>query len=73
MDRQPVQSSLIRSVGYDPGDSVLEIEIVAQGRTRVYEFHDVPYSVFTELMDADSKGTYFNEFVRDLYSYEELD
>jgi hypothetical protein len=69
MDRQPVDSSLIRSVGYDLTASVLEVELQESGR--VYRYFDVPYSVVEELMTAESKGGYFNEHVRDLYAYEE--
>jgi hypothetical protein len=67
MERQPVTSSLIRSVGYDLVGSILEIELVEPNR--VYTFYDVPFSVYDELMEAPSKGTYFNEFIRDLYAY----
>ena len=67
MERQPVVSSLIRSVGYDFAASILEIELVEPNR--VYTFYDVPFSVYDELMEAPSKGTYFNEFIRDLYAY----
>jgi hypothetical protein len=70
MDRQPVESSLIRSVGYDLDNSILEVEFVESGR--VYEYFDIPLSVYTELMEAESKGTYFNESIRDLYSYQEV-
>jgi KTSC domain len=69
MDRQPVDSRLIRSVGYDPIASVLDIELLEGGR--VYSYFDVPYSVAEELMTAESKGAYFNEHVRDMYAYEE--
>src|SRR5262249_41091360 len=68
VERQPVDSSLIRSVGYDLPSSILEIELVEPNR--VYEFFDVPFSVYTELMEAESKGSYFNEFIRDLYAYQ---
>jgi hypothetical protein len=69
MERQPVDSSLIRSVGYDPTDSILEVELLEAGR--VYRYFDVPYSVAEELMSAESKGAYFNEHVRDMYAFEE--
>ena len=68
MERQTVASSLIRSVGYDPAGSILEVELVEPNR--VYTFYDVPYSVYDELLEAPSKGQYFNEFIRDLYAYE---
>jgi hypothetical protein len=70
MDRQPIESSLLRSVGYDLDNSILEVEIVENGR--VYEYFDVPLSIYTELMEAESKGAYFNESIRDLYSYQEV-
>ena len=70
MDRQPVESRLIRSVGYDLPSSILELELLSQP-VRVYRYFDVPYSVFEELMSAESKGAYFNEHVRDMYAYEE--
>lgn len=69
MDRQPVESSLIRSIGFDPVSSILEVELVEP--RRVYVYYDVPFSVYDELMDAPSKGHYFNENIRDLYAYEE--
>ena len=68
MERQTVASSLIRSVGYDPAGSILEIEFIEP--RRIYTFYDVPYSVYNELMEAPSKGRYFNEFIRDDYPYE---
>jgi hypothetical protein len=66
-----VVSSLIRSVGYDLTDSILEVEFVEGDR--VYAYYDVPLSVYSELMDAESPGAYFNEYIRDMYSYEELE
>ena len=71
MERQPVDSSLIRSVGYDLPNSILEIELVESNRA--YEYFDVPLSVYTELMEAESKGSYFNEFIKDLYAYQEVE
>lgn len=71
MDRLPIDSSLIRSIGYDFPNSVLEVELLPNGR--VYRYYDVPLSIYNELMAADSKGSYFNEWVRDLYPYEELE
>ena len=70
MYRRPVDSSLIRSIGYDLASSVLEVELVGG---RVYEYYDVPLSVYSELMNADSKGNYFNEYIKDLYSFGEVE
>ncbi len=71
MERQPVASSLIRSVGYDFATSILEIEF--NEPNRLYTFYDLPFSIYQELMEAPSKGRYFNEFIRDFYAYEATD
>jgi hypothetical protein len=70
VEREPVESRLIRSVGYDLLNSILEVEL-GEPR-RVYEFFDVPYSIYLELMEAESKGSYFNEFIREDYAYQEV-
>jgi hypothetical protein len=70
VERCPVESSLIRSVGYDLDASVLEVELMTGN---VYEYYDVPLSVYDELMDAPSKGSYFNEFIRDMYPYRQAE
>lgn len=69
MYRRPLDSSLILSVGYDLASSVLEIEFAESHR--VYQYFDVPLSIYSEFMAADSKGTYFNENIRDMYVYQE--
>lgn len=61
-----VQSSSIASVGYAGATATLEIEF----RTgRVYRFFAVPSSVYDGLLAADSKGAYFNRFIRDRFPY----
>ena len=67
MERQPVDSSLIRAVAYDLPSSILEVELIGDGS--VYDYFDVPLSVYTELMEAESKGEYFNEYIKDLYAF----
>jgi len=69
--RRPVESRLIRSIGYDLPSSVLEVEFADD--KGLYEYYDVPLSVYSRLMAADSIGAYFNEHVRDLYVCEKLD
>ena len=57
MDREPVSSSLLRSVGYDPDQQLLEIEL-QDGK--IYQHTDVPEQTYRGLMDAGSHGRYFN-------------
>lgn len=50
-----VQSSNIRSVGYDPGDQVLYVKYRDHA---LYGYLDVPEDVFTGLMQAESHGRF---------------
>jgi hypothetical protein len=63
---QEVQSSALRAVGYDGGGATLVITF-QNGST--YEYSNVPRSVYDELMAADSKGSYFNSYIKGQYSY----
>ncbi len=65
MDRQSVESSAITGVGYDPSTSILEIEFKSGGA--VWEYYDVPESVYYELMNG-SVGKYFHANIKDQYS-----
>lgn len=69
MNRQPVESSSIRSVGYDPRTMTLEVEFDSGG---IYQYSEVPESVYTGLIGATSKGSYFNEHIKDRYPCREL-
>jgi hypothetical protein len=64
MRRQRVESSAIRSVGYDPSLATLEIEFTSG---EIYRYHAVPPSRYRALLDAESKGHYFLEHIRDVY------
>jgi hypothetical protein len=66
MDRIPVESTLLRSVGYDPATATLELEL---RRGRIYQFYEVPEETLRELLAADSKGRYFNANIKDQYPY----
>ncbi len=61
MERQPVKSSNISGVGYDPKTRLLELEF-SNGRT--YQFTDVPLDTYAQLMDAPSKGKFFFSHIR---------
>jgi KTSC domain len=62
--RRPVVSSMMRSAGYDDAHAVLEIEFVTG---TVYRYHAVPKREWTGLMEAESKGRYFDTNIRDKY------
>lgn len=66
MKRTEVESSMIRSVGYDPDARVLEIEFNSD---QVYQYFDVPSEEYEGLMQAESHGRYFLANIRDVYGY----
>jgi len=67
MERIPVESSNISSIGYDEENEILEIEFHSGS---VYQYYDVPFEVYDELMNADSHGSYFYHNIRNGgYSY----
>ncbi|MDP2728611.1 MAG: KTSC domain-containing protein, partial [Dehalococcoidia bacterium] len=57
MIRHAVQSTNIKSVGYDLADHVLEIEFHSGG---IYQYFGVSESIYGELMAASSYGSYFH-------------
>lgn len=69
MRREPVESDALRSVGYDPGRRILEIEF-ASGT--VYRYFEVPEEVYAGLMTAASHGEFFSDHIRDVgFDYEQ--
>jgi KTSC domain len=69
MDRMPVSSSVLASVGYDHDDLILETELTSGA---VYDYFEVPESEYVELMAADSLGRYYNERIRNRYRYKRV-
>lgn len=69
VQRHKVESSDISSIGYDADVRVLEVEFVSRA---VYQYANVPENVYTELMQAGSKGQYFNKYIRDQYQSSKL-
>lgn len=66
MDRVPISSSHIVSIGYDESSLTLEVEFL---HNAVYLYFDVPPAVYSELMQAESKGTYLAANVKNVYRY----
>ncbi|BBJ23102.1 KTSC domain-containing protein [Candidatus Nitrotoga sp. AM1P] len=69
MEKTPVTSSNVESIGYDEDSSTLEIEF-KNGAT--YQYFDVPENVFTELRDADSVGGYLAARIKGTYRYSKV-
>lgn len=78
MERQPVSSSQIRSIGYDAPAQVLEIEFIRKGAPdsepgAVYQYFDVPDGAHKEFINADSIGRHFGKFFKGVYRYARVD
>jgi hypothetical protein len=69
MEREPVNSSAIASVGYDSASDTLEIEFTSG---QIYQFSGVADQVHADLMGADSIGGYFSAHIRHDYPYVRL-
>ena len=64
MDRIPVNSSDIQSIGYDLDTCVLEVAFLKGG---IYQYDGVPIYVYEELMSAVSHGRYFAAHIKNVY------
>jgi KTSC domain len=70
MNRIPVSSSNLASVGYDPATQTLEVEFLNGG---IYNYSGVPSSVYSGLMSAVSHGTYFDRNIKKAgYNYRKV-
>ncbi|EJG2168499.1 KTSC domain-containing protein [Citrobacter freundii] len=69
MIRQPVSSSNLQSVGYDPATNVLEIAFHGGG---IYQYSGVPSTVHLGLLSAGSKGVYFHQHIKNVYGYRKV-
>jgi hypothetical protein len=76
MERTPVTSSQLVSVGYDPGTQTLEVEFKGgtgrDGAARpntVYQYSAVPPEVHKAMMAAESQGSYLYKHIKGAYAY----
>lgn len=69
MTRTPVQSSNIKSIGYDPSRLMLEVEFVPpkskpDSSGAVWRYTPVREEIYNELMSAESIGSYFAKNIK---------
>jgi hypothetical protein len=64
--RVPVESTTLASAGHDANSATLELQFRSGA---VYRYFAVPQRVFEDLLQAKSKGLYFNQNIRDKYPY----
>jgi len=61
MDREPVASSNVESIGYDAAECVLEVEFKGGA---VYQYNGVPQELYNELCEADSVGSFVHRRIK---------
>jgi hypothetical protein len=66
MNRTPVSSSNLASVGYDAEREILEVKFKSGA---IYSYKRVPKSIYEALMKAPSKGKFLNSRIKGKYSF----
>jgi len=65
MERKSIESSMIRSIGFDSESSILEIEFNSGA---IWQYFDFPESEWYEFENAESQGKYFNREILNQYT-----
>lgn len=65
MERKYIESSMIRSIGFDSASSTLEIEFNSGA---IWQYYDFPESQWHEFENTDSQGKFFHSNIKNQYS-----
>lgn len=57
-------STAIKQVSYDTDTKILTIVF---NRGAAYDYHDVPYAEFKQMVEAKSTGQYYNQHIKSFY------
>jgi hypothetical protein len=63
-----LQSRSLASVDYEAKTKTLRVEF---NSGRVYRYFGVPERTYQDLLKAESKGRFFNRWIRECFPYEE--
>lgn len=63
---KPKPESFITSLGYDTEFNRLDVGV----HGKVYRYKGVPLAIYTEFVQSEHKGTFFNTRVKDVYVFE---
>lgn len=69
MERQPVKSSQIAAIGYDPATNILEVEFL---NGSIYQYVGVPPATHEALMKASSVGAALRSLVKGKYTFQKM-
>lgn len=66
MDREPVASTNIASVGYDEASETLEVEF---SNGTIYQYYNVGAALYEQFRESASKGQFLNAYIKNAYPY----
>ena len=70
MTRVDLQSTSLNAATYQDQSASLELEFRSGA---IYCYRGVPEQVYQELLSAESKGRYFNQHIRNRFTYVKID
>lgn len=59
----------MRSIGYDEGNRILEVELRGGG---IYQYFQVPAEEHRALIEAESVGRYYAKVIKPAYKYRRI-
>lgn len=68
MNRKPVKSSNIKSIGYEK--NVLEIEFHSGG---IYKYSKVGEEIYKAMIESDSIGKYFHQYIKGQFDCDKVE
>lgn len=72
VERKTVDSSQIKSVGYDEATQTLEVEFKSAGAS-VYQYRGVPPDMADALVRSESVGRFFGQHIRGRFDHERIE
>jgi hypothetical protein len=69
MQRTPVNSSNIKSIGYDVATSTLEVEFTSGD---IYHYFNVPSFLYQQFLHSTSHGQFLSDHIRFNYRYQKV-
>ena len=70
MEREPIRSRSLVSVGYDPDTKELDVEFRSGA---VYRYENVPAAFHVALLEGKSPGRFFAYHIRDAFPWTALE
>ncbi|HEX2787812.1 MAG TPA: KTSC domain-containing protein [Ignavibacteria bacterium] len=70
MKRQHVNSTSVRSIGYDEATKTLEVKFIDGD---VYQYFKVPEKIYLDLLTASSIGAYLNKEIKGKFEYRKME